>query len=129
MTHAEDNIQVCAVKDDKRVTKTGKYLRKLHLDEMPQFINILKGDISVVGPRPEQPQIVDQLSKQIAFYNQRHLIKPGLTGWAQINYPYCTTLEEHKNKLRYDLFYLKNKSLLLDLKIAVKTINNIFLPK
>jgi len=129
MTHSNHAIQVCAAKDDKRITKIGNHLRKLHLDELPQFINILKGDLSFVGPRPEQPQIVEQLSSQIHFYNQRHLTKPGLTGWAQINFPYCATLEEHKNKLQFDLYYLKNKSLLFDLKIIIKTINNIFFSK
>jgi len=129
MTHSDDNLQICASKDDQRVTRAGKYLRKFHLDELPQFVNILRGDISLVGPRPEQPLIVEQLSTQIQFYNQRHLIKPGLTGWAQINFPYCATLEEHQNKLKYDLYYLKNKSLIFDIKIFVKTINKVFFSK
>ncbi len=126
MTHSADDVQICATPNDKRVTKMGKLLRKSHLDEMPQIINVLKGDLSVVGPRPEQPKIVEQLNSQITFYNQRHLIRPGVTGWAQINYPYCTSLEEHKNKLRYDLYYLKHKSFILDLKIVLKTISKLF---
>lgn len=125
MTHSDNDIQICATKKDKRITRVGQILRKTHLDELPQIINIFKGHISLVGPRPEQPLIVEQLSKQIHFYNQRHLIKPGLTGWAQINYPYCATLKEHEHKLQYDLYYLKNKSLIFDLKIIIKTINKV----
>lgn len=126
MADSDLNTQVCAAINDKRVTRVGNFLRRTHLDEMPQLINIIKGDLTLVGPRPEQPQIVEQLSTQIPYYNQRHLAKPGLTGWAQINYPYCATLEEHRHKLQYDLYYLKNRSWILDIKILLKTINKFF---
>lgn len=112
--------------NDARVTQVGKILRKIYLDEFPQFYNILRGDISFVGPRPERPEFVEQLKKEIPYYEIRHLVKPGFTGWAQINYRYGASVEDAKEKLRYDLYYIKNRSFLLDLGIILKTIRIIF---
>lgn len=107
--------------EKKRIFFIGKILRKTHLDELPQLINILKGDISFVGPRPEQPEISKELEKKIPFYDLRYLVIPGLTGWAQVNYKYPEDIEETKIKLEYDLFYLKNNNLFLDVLIIIKT--------
>ena len=107
---------------DARATRTGKILRKTRLDEVPQFWNILRGEMSLIGPRPERPEFVEKLAKEIPFYNQRHLVKPGLTGWAQINYPYGASTEDALNKLKYDLYYIKYTSLGLDLQIMLRTI-------
>lgn len=112
------------VPKDSRITRIGKVLRALRLDELPQSINILKGEMSVVGPRPEQVNIVRELSEQIPYYNERHIVKPGLTGWAQLHV-YAGNLEETKRKLQYDLYYIKHRSLLFDLEIILKTIYNI----
>ncbi len=111
--------------DDPRITRAGKFLRKSRIDEWPQFINLLLGHISLVGPRPEQPHIVEQLKTQIPFYDERHLVKPGITGWAQLNI-YAGSLEESKLKLQYDLYYIKHRSFLFDLEIILKTIYYIF---
>lgn len=110
-------------KGDPRVTRIGKILRILHLDELPQSINILKGEMGFIGPRPERPEFVEQLQKTLPYYQARHLIKPGLTGWGQINYDYTDSLEGNLVKLQYDLYYIKNRSLLLDAVILLKTIN------
>jgi len=107
---------------DKRITRLGKIMRTFRFDELPQLINILKGDMSLVGPRPEQPYFCDLLAKEIAFYHQRHCIPPGLTGWAQVRYMYGASIEESKRKLEYDLFYVKNLSIWLDLAIAFETV-------
>ena len=112
-----------AQKNDKRVTAIGKFLRKSRLDELPQAINLLKGDISLIGPRPERPEIVRQLEDVMPYYPVRHIIKPGITGWAQINQHYTDTIEQSLQKLQYDLYYIKNRSLLLDLSILLKTVN------
>lgn len=112
--------------NDPRITKTGKFLRKSRLDEIPQCINLLLGNMSLVGPRPEQPNIVEDLKTQIPFYEERHLVKPGLTGWAQINNIYAGSSEETKLKLQYDLYYIKHRGLLFDLEIILKTIYYIF---
>jgi len=111
---------------DKRVTKIGKILRRTHLDELPQLINILKGDISFVGPRPENLDLVKKLEKEIPFYHLRHIIKPGFTGWAQIKMTHPRTLQERLEKMEYDLYYLKNRSLFLDLIILAKTFYLLF---
>ncbi len=107
---------------DRRVTRLGKILRRTRLDEVPQFWNILRGDMSLVGPRPERPEFVERLEAEIPFFNQRHLVKPGLTGWAQINYPYGASTEDALNKLKYDLYYIKYFSPVLDLQIILRTI-------
>lgn len=123
--NAEVNGAVWATKDDMRVTKFGKFLRKSRLDEVPQFINVLKGDMSVIGPRPERPFFVKELSKEIPFYEIRHIIKPGLTGWAQVKSDYASSKEEALEKLQYDLYYIKKRSLFLDLNILIKTFSTI----
>ena len=119
---AEKHGPKWATGTDKRVTRTGKILRKTRLDEVPQFWNILRGEMSLVGPRPERPEFVERLAKEIPFYSQRHLVKPGLTGWAQINYPYGASTEDALNKLKYDLYYIKHSSPGLDLQIILRTI-------
>jgi exopolysaccharide biosynthesis polyprenyl glycosylphosphotransferase len=118
---------------DKEVTKVGKYLRILRVDELPQIWNVLRGDLSLIGPRPEASALVEEYTNQVPFYNVRHLIKPGLSGWAQIyhdNHPHHKIdVIETKNKLSYDLYYLKNRSIFLDIKIALKTLKIVFLQK
>lgn len=108
---------------DSRITGVGKFLRQTRLDELPQIINVLKGEMSFIGPRPERPEFVEELKKAMPYYDVRHIIRPGLTGWAQINYYYAATIEENLKKLQYDLFYLKNRSLILDGIILLKTLN------
>lgn len=112
--------------NDARVTNIGKIFRYSHLDEIPQLINILKGDLSFVGPRSERPEFVNQLKGEIPYYEIRHLIKPGLTGWAQINYRYGASIKDAYEKLSYDIYYIKNRSLILDLLIIIKTIRFFF---
>lgn len=107
---------------DSRATAVGRFLRRTRIDELPQFWNVLKGEMSVIGPRPERPEFVDQLAKEIPMYPQRHWLKPGITGWAQINYPYGASVHDAREKLCYDLYYLKNASLLLDVHIALRTL-------
>jgi sugar transferase (PEP-CTERM system associated) len=116
---------VWAGEDDPRVTRIGRIIRRLRLDELPQFINVLRGDMNFVGPRPERPVFVEQLSEIIPYYSQRHLVKPGLTGWAQIKYPYGSSVEDTIEKLMYDLYYIKNQSLLLDAMILFETVKTV----
>ena len=113
---------IWAQKSDPRVTGVGRIIRKTRLDELPQLICVLKGEMSFVGPRPERPFFVDDLARQIPFYNERHVVKPGVTGWAQINYPYGASVEDARAKLEYDLYYIKNYSLFLDLLILIQTV-------
>jgi exopolysaccharide biosynthesis polyprenyl glycosylphosphotransferase len=113
---------VWATKNDPRITPVGRWLRKLRLDELPQLFNVLRGEMSIVGPRPERPDFVKILSAQIPHYAQRHCVKPGITGWAQINYKYGDTLEDALIKLEYDLYYIKNLSLALDAVIMFHTL-------
>ena len=122
---AEKYGAVWAKKTDPRVTKVGRFLRKTRLDELPQIWNILKGEMSVVGPRAERPEFVEKLKKEIHFYEERLLIRPGLTGWAQINYGKDLTNSDTKEKLQYDLYYIKNRSLTLDLAIILKTVKTV----
>ena len=119
---AEQDGPVWASKGDARTTRIGRIIRKIRVDEIPQFWNILKGEMSFVGPRPERPHFVAQLAEEIPFYEQRHLIAPGLTGWAQIKYPYGASIEDARQKLQYDLFYIKNQSLVLDAIILFETV-------
>jgi exopolysaccharide biosynthesis polyprenyl glycosylphosphotransferase len=112
--------------NDPRITKVGKFLRKSRIDELPQSINLLLGNMSLVGPRPEQPKIVEELNQKLPFYDERHLVKPGITGWAQINNIYASSLEETRLKLQYDLYYIKHRSFLFDLEIILKTLYYIF---
>lgn len=113
------------IEDDPRVTRVGKFLRKTRIDEFPQFWNILRGDMSLVGPRAEVPKLVDEYQKQIPFYRARLLVKPGLTGWAQINYGYVATVEETSIKLEYDLYYIKHRTLTMDFQIILRTIGTV----
>lgn len=110
-----------ATEDDPRITRVGRFLRKVRLDELPQIWNVLKGDMSFIGPRPERPHFVALLSEQLPYYNQRHCVRPGLTGWAQIRYHYGSSVEDALEKLQYDLFYVKNLSFFLDLAILFET--------
>jgi sugar transferase (PEP-CTERM system associated) len=119
---AEKSGPVWASKGDDRTTRVGRVIRKIRVDEIPQFWNILRGQMSFVGPRPERPHFVSQLAEEIPYYEQRHLIEPGLTGWAQIKYPYGASIEDARQKLQYDLFYIKNYSLILDAIIMFETI-------
>lgn len=123
--NAEENGAVWAESNDNRVTLFGKVLRRTRFDELPQFYNILIGQMALIGPRPERPEFVKKLSKKIPLYEIRHVIKPGLTGWAQVMYPYATSIEEQHKKLRFDLFYIKNRSFYLDFKILIKTISTV----
>jgi exopolysaccharide biosynthesis polyprenyl glycosylphosphotransferase len=123
--NAEINGPQWAEKNDCRVTKSGKFMRKTRIDEIPQLINIIRGEMSFIGPRPERPEFVEKLSLNIPFYNQRNLIKPGLTGWAQINFPYGASESDALEKLQYDLYYIKNRSFVLDLSILLKTIKTV----
>jgi len=113
---------VWAGENDPRITAVGKILRKTRIDEIPQFINILLNDMSLIGPRPERPQIVNRLKNKIPLYSRRHRLKPGITGWAQIKGGYDTSIEDVQRKLEYDLYYLENLSLRMDLKIMLRTI-------
>jgi sugar transferase (PEP-CTERM system associated) len=121
-TDAEKAGPVWASADDDRTTRVGRVIRKLRIDEIPQFWNILRGEMDFVGPRPERPHFVSQLAEEIPYYEQRHLIAPGLTGWAQIKYPYGASIEDARQKLQYDLYYIKNQSLMLDAIILFETI-------
>jgi lipopolysaccharide/colanic/teichoic acid biosynthesis glycosyltransferase len=120
---------VWATENDPRITRAGRFIRKTRLDELPQLFNVILGDMSLVGPRPERAVFVAELAKQIPYYNQRHIVKPGLTGWAQINYPYGNTVEDALNKLQYDLFYIKHRSVLFDLSILFQTVRTVLLRK
>jgi len=120
---------VWASEDDPRVTRVGRWIRRTRMDELPQLFNILAGSMSLVGPRPERPHFVAELAKKLPYYNQRHTTKPGLTGWAQINYPYGNTVEDALQKLQYDLFYIKYQSLLFDLSILFHTVKTVLLRK
>jgi len=116
-----------AVKGDPRVTRVGRFLRMTRLDELPQLWNVLRGDLDLVGPRPERPQFVEQLEALIPYYALRHTVRPGLTGWAQVCFSYCGSIEESREKLQYDLFYIKNMSLKLDLLILLRTVKIVIL--
>jgi sugar transferase (PEP-CTERM system associated) len=113
---------VWAQKDDPRVTRLGRFLRKSRIDEIPQLYNVLIGDMSLVGPRPERPEFVEQLKKVIPYYSERHFVKPGVTGWAQVRYPYGASVEDAVEKLRYDLYYIKNLSVAFDIMIIFETV-------
>jgi exopolysaccharide biosynthesis polyprenyl glycosylphosphotransferase len=123
--NAETDGAVFSGAKDSRVTPFGKFLRKTRIDEIPQFINILKGDMAVIGPRPERPVFVKIIAEIMPFYETRHVIKPGLTGWAQVNYSYGESMDDSLIKLQYDLYYIKHRSVFLDLNIAIKTISTV----
>lgn len=122
---AERDGPVWAREGDDRVTRLGRILRKARLDELPQLLNVLSGDMSFVGPRPERPVFVERLEKEVPFYAVRKLVKPGITGWAQLRYPYGASVEDARNKLEYDLYYVKNGTLLLDLAIMFHTVRHV----
>jgi sugar transferase (PEP-CTERM system associated) len=126
---AEANGPVWAGKNDDRITRIGRWIRKWRIDEIPQMVNVLKGDMSFVGPRPERPFFVEKLRKEIPFYDQRFSVKPGVTGWAQIKYPYGASNKDALEKLKYDLYYIKNVSLLYDLLIIFETIKVVLFGK
>lgn len=126
---AEKNGAVWAKKNDSRVTRVGAFIRNTRLDELPQLYNVLAGQMSFVGPRPERPEFVTELAEQIPFYETRHKVKPGLMGWAQLKYPYGASVEDAKNKLQYDLYYTKNHSFLMDMLIMIQTVEIILLGK
>lgn len=126
---AEKNGAVWAKVGDSRVTRVGKVIRKLRIDELPQLWNVLKGDMSFIGPRPEREEFIKILKKNIPYYGLRHTVKPGLTGWAQVCYPYGASEEDARHKLEYDLYYIKNISLLLDIHIIFKTVGVILFPR
>jgi lipopolysaccharide/colanic/teichoic acid biosynthesis glycosyltransferase len=113
---------VWSKKDDPRVTRIGRIIRKLRIDEIPQFYNVLKGEMSLVGPRPERPYFVDMLAEQLPYYRRRLKVRPGITGWAQVKHKYDESIDDVKVKLRYDLFYIENMSFRMDIKILARTI-------
>lgn len=123
VSNAEKQGAVFSTPNDRRVTPFGKFMRKTRIDEIPQFLNILRGDMAVIGPRPERPFFVKEIAEIMPFYDTRHVIKPGLTGWAQVNYPYGNSMEDSLIKLQYDLYYIKHRCIFLDLDIAIKTIS------
>lgn len=122
---AEKEGAVFATIKDARITPFGRFLRRTRLDELPQFYNVLKGDMALIGPRPERPVFVEEIAEKIHLYKTRHIIKPGLTGWAQVNYPYGENLEDSLMKLRYDLYYIKHRSIFLDFNIVLKTLSTV----
>jgi exopolysaccharide biosynthesis polyprenyl glycosylphosphotransferase len=124
--NSEKNGAIWSTKNDPRITPIGKVIRKLHFDEIPQMINILKGDITLVGPRPERPEFVKILQEKIPNYGLRHIIRPGFTGWAQIKYRYASTTNDQREKFEYDLYYIKNKNIFINFGIILKTIQIIF---
>jgi exopolysaccharide biosynthesis polyprenyl glycosylphosphotransferase len=123
--NSEENGAVFTSFNDSRITPFGKFLRKTRLDEFPQFVNILKGDMSIIGPRPERPVFVNEIAEVMPFYETRHIIKPGLTGWAQVNYSYGDSIADSLVKLQYDLYYIKHRSIFLDINIFVKTFSTV----
>jgi exopolysaccharide biosynthesis polyprenyl glycosylphosphotransferase len=125
----EDGVARWASADDSRVTRLGRLLRRTRVDELPQIFNVLKGDMSFIGPRPERPEFVEILRQEVNFYDYRHTVKPGISGWAQLHYPYGASVEDAQEKLKYDLFYIKNYSLLLDVIILLQTLRVVIWPQ
>jgi lipopolysaccharide/colanic/teichoic acid biosynthesis glycosyltransferase len=126
--NAEAQGAVWAATKDNRITRVGNFLRRTRIDELPQLVNIMRGDMSFVGPRPERPIFVKELREQIPLYNERHMVKAGLTGWAQINYPYGASIDDARAKLSYDLYYVKNFSILFDFVILLQTLRVVLWP-
>jgi lipopolysaccharide/colanic/teichoic acid biosynthesis glycosyltransferase len=125
---AEELGAVWAAEEDTRITRAGRFLRRARIDELPQLVNVLRGEMSFVGPRPERPMFVKELAEQIPLYNERHMVKAGLTGWAQINYPYGASIDDARSKLSYDLYYVKNFSILFDFVILLQTLRVVLWP-
>ena len=123
--NAERNGAEWAQKNDRRVTPFGNFMRITRLDEVPQFFNIMKGEMTLIGPRPERPEMALDLEMHLPFYTIRHIVRPGLTGWAQVMYPYASSTEDQHIKLRYDLYYIKKRSVFLDFMIVIKTISTV----
>jgi lipopolysaccharide/colanic/teichoic acid biosynthesis glycosyltransferase len=121
-TDAEKDGPQWAKKNDKRITRIGKFIRRYRIDEIPQLLCVLKGDMSMVGPRPERPMFIEKLRKTIPFYASRLKMKPGITGWAQVRHHYDNNIEDVKIKLGYDIYYLSNASILLDIQILIRTV-------
>jgi lipopolysaccharide/colanic/teichoic acid biosynthesis glycosyltransferase len=117
-----DGVPRWAANDDDRVTRVGRLIRKARIDEIPQVFNVLSGEMSFIGPRPERPFFVKQLQREVPYYDLRHRVKPGITGWAQVRYSYGASVEDATRKLQYDLYYVKNHSLFLDALILVETV-------
>jgi sugar transferase (PEP-CTERM system associated) len=126
---AEKDGAKWATANDNRVTKVGFFIRKFRIDELPQIWNVFRGEMSFIGPRPERPQFVEQLIREIPYYNQRHNVKPGLAGWAQLNYPYGASVEDSMEKLKFDLYYVKHQSLMLDILILIRTVEVVLFGK
>ncbi|MGS2721780.1 TIGR03013 family XrtA/PEP-CTERM system glycosyltransferase [Paraglaciecola aestuariivivens] len=126
---AEKDGAKWATTNDDRVTRVGHFIRKYRIDELPQLLNVFKGEMSFIGPRPERPQFVEQLIREIPYYNQRHNVKPGLAGWAQLNYPYGASVEDSMEKLKFDLYYVKHQSLMLDILILIRTVEVVLFGK
>jgi lipopolysaccharide/colanic/teichoic acid biosynthesis glycosyltransferase len=126
---AEKDGAKWASKDDNRVTRIGHFIRKYRIDELPQLMNIFRGEMAFIGPRPERPEFVEQLIREIPYYNQRHNVKPGLAGWAQLNYPYGASVEDSMEKLKFDLYYVKHQSLMLDMLILIRTVEVVLFGK
>ncbi len=124
-----DGKAVWASEDDPRITRVGKFIRKVRIDELPQTWNVLKGEMSFVGPRPERPEFVADLESQLSYYAERHMVKPGITGWAQVNYPYGASIEDSRQKLEYDLYYAKNYTPFLDVLILLQTLRVVLWPE
>ena len=120
--NAEQTGAQWATANDPRILPIGNFLRASRIDELPQCLNILKGEMSIIGPRPERPEFTKKLAQSIPYYDLRHIVKPGLTGWAQVSYPYGASVDDALRKLQYDLYYIKNHSLLLDLNILLRTV-------
>jgi lipopolysaccharide/colanic/teichoic acid biosynthesis glycosyltransferase len=118
-----------AQKRDPRITRVGSFIRKTRVDELPQLLNVVRGQMSVVGPRPERPEFVDHLAERIPYYVERHCVKPGITGWAQLCYPYGSSERDALEKLQYDLYYVKNNTLLFDLAILLQTVEVVLMGK
>ncbi len=126
---AEKDGAKWATTNDSRVTRIGHFIRKYRIDELPQLLNVFRGEMSFIGPRPERPQFVEQLIKDIPYYNQRHNVKPGLAGWAQLNYPYGASVEDSMEKLKFDLYYVKHQSMMLDILILIRTVEVVLFGK
>ncbi len=126
--NAESGGAVWAAAKDNRITPVGEFLRRSRLDEVPQLLNVLWGDMSLVGPRPERPEFIEDLARMLPLYHERHAVKAGLTGWAQVNYPYGASLDDARSKLSYDLYYVKNYSLFFDLRIVMQTLRVVLWP-
>jgi lipopolysaccharide/colanic/teichoic acid biosynthesis glycosyltransferase len=117
-----DGVAVWATENDSRITRVGNFLRNSRLDELPQVLNVLAGQMSVVGPRPERPEFVDELQENVPYYAERHVVRPGVTGWAQLKYSYGASEEDAIEKLQYDLYYIKNQTVMLDIMVILQTV-------